>query len=430
MFGLLAAEEAGYPCPNPQTIERGMARLRQYLAQTGVQWDLAIKQGWNVAFAPQNGRRDTEVNDALYCLWVAALAPDRAKKYGIDTNAWFNRIDKTAGRAEMSDTGHALALELAAKHGYPALAEKLANELRARAQKAGDRVFWTKAGFSRWGDNTTEVTATVMKALVAHDPKDPLIPGVLAYFHSTKRGDRWDSTKDTACVLYALCDYLAAVQAGPAAAGVVTVALNGTESGSVKLDSPASKTVKFAGKDLKAGENAFRVTGADVSGGALVRVSVSFTRTDGALTPARDHGVKVSRTVSLRGADAQWSELASGASVPVGSYLKVRVTATPAAGDLRFFLIESPKPAGCETIPADDRRFPPSASATGHVLREDRESMTCFHYETFPQAAAEFVVLAEFAGEFTLPPARGELMYQPTSGGHSDAFVLKVTPKK
>ena len=102
--------------------------------------------------------------------------------------------------------------------------------------KAGDRVFWLKAGFSRWGDNTTEVTATVMKALVAHDPADPLIPGVLAYFHSTKRGDRWDSTKDTASVLYALCDYLAAVRAGQAAAGVVKVALNGAAAGEVKLD--------------------------------------------------------------------------------------------------------------------------------------------------------------------------------------------------
>ena len=71
----------------------------------------------------------------------------------------------------------------------------------------------------------------VMKALVAYDPNDPLIPGVLAYFHGTKRGDRWDSTKDTACVLYALCDYLAAVRAGPAAAGLVKIKVNGADDG-------------------------------------------------------------------------------------------------------------------------------------------------------------------------------------------------------
>ncbi len=99
-------------------------------------------------------------------------------------------------------------------------------------------MYWTTAGFSRWGDNTIEVTAMVMKALVAYDANDPLIPGVLAYFHATKRGDRWDSTKDTACVLYALCDYLAAVRAGPAAAGLVKVSVNGTDGGNVKLDRP------------------------------------------------------------------------------------------------------------------------------------------------------------------------------------------------
>ncbi len=427
MFGLLAAEEAGYPCPNPNTIPNGMARLKQYLDYTATQWDLAIKQGWEVAFAKTNGRRRTEINDTMFCLWVAAM--DRAKQAGIDLNPWFGRIEKTAERAELSDTGHALALELAVKHGHKPLAEKLAKELRKRAQKSGDRVFWTKAGFSRWGDNTTEVTATVMKALVAHDPRDPLIPGVLAYFHSTKRGDRWDSTKDTACVLYAMCDYLAAVRAGPAAAGIVKVSLNGTEVGNTKLDSPASKVVKFAGKDLKPGENAFTVEGADTAGGALVRVSVSFTRNDGKLTPARDHGVKVTRTISVRGVDNKWTELKSGATVPVGSYVKVNVDATHATGDLRFFLIESPKPSGCETVAAGDRRFPQDANAS-HVLREDREAMSCFHYEAVGAATAEFVVLAEFAGEFVLPPARGELMYQPTNGGHSDSFVLKVTPKK
>jgi uncharacterized protein YfaS (alpha-2-macroglobulin family) len=341
---------------------------------------------------------------------------------------WFGRIDKMAGRAEMSDTGHALALELAAKSGKKELADKLAKELRTRAQKSGDRVFWKKAGFSRWGDNTIEVTATVMKALVAHDVNDPLIPGVLSFFHSAKRGDRWDSTKDTASVLYALCDYLAAVRAGPAAEGIVKVLLNGVESGNLKLDSPASKTVKFAGKELKPGDNSFNVSGAATTGGALVRVSVSFVRNNGALTPARDHGVKVTRTISVRGADGKWTDLKSGASVPMGSYVKVKVAAAPTIGQLQYFLIESPKPSGFETVPAEDTRFGPLPG--GHVLREDREAMTCFHYETIGSATAEFVVMAEFAGEFTLPPARGELMYQPTNGGHSDAFVLKVAPKK
>jgi rRNA maturation protein Nop10 len=343
---------------------------------------------------------------------------------------WWARIEKAVGTPVMSDYGHALALELAVKHDKRDLAKKLAAELRKRAKKSGDHVYWTTAGFSRWGDNTVEVTAMVMKALVAYNADDPLIPGVLAYFHATKRGDRWDSTKDTACVLYALCDYLAAVRAGAPAAGLVKIAVNGVEDGTATLDSPVSKVVKLSGKTLKPGENVIKVTGPGEVGGALARVVVSFTRGRAADIPARDHGVKVVRTLSLRNADGTWTELKSGATVPTGSYVKVRVVATPAPGvDVRYTLLESPKPAGGETVPADDPRFRPAERA--YVLREDREAFTAFHYEEVRGAfAAEYVVLTEFAGEFRTAPARVELMYKPAVGGHSDSFVLKVAEKK
>src|SRR4029079_11473144 len=158
--------------------------------------------------------------------------------------------------------GHARALELGVRHNKRDLAKKLAAELRKRAKKSGDHVYWTTAGFSRWGDKHTEITAMVMKALVAFDANDPLIPGVLAYFHATKRGDHWDSTKDTACVLYALCDYLAAVRAGAAASGLVKVSVNGAVGGEVKLDGPASKVIKLNGKTMKPRQKVFTVRGA------------------------------------------------------------------------------------------------------------------------------------------------------------------------
>jgi len=420
LFGLIAAEEAGYPCPNAATIPRGLERLNQYLGSMGAQWDTVTQK------AERNARFPI-VNDAMFCLWVAS-----GKMNAEQMKAWWPRIEQAAGTEWMSDSGHAYALEIAVKHKQKELTTKLAGELKKRAKKSGDHVYWTKAGFSHWGDNTTEVTATVMKALVAHDTMDPLIPGILAYFHGTKRGDRWDSTKDTACVLYALCDYLAAVRVGPAAAGIVKVNANGTDDGNVRLDSAASKVVTLTGKNLKAGENVFKVTGPDATGGALARVVVSYTRGRGADIPARDHGVKVERTLSLRGADGKWTELKTGASVPTGSYVKVRVTATPGPGNtLQYTLLESPKPAGGETVPSTDPRFVTSGDALAHVLREDREAMSCFHYEQGAgMVHADYVVLTEFAGEFRLTPARVELMYKPTVGGHSDSFVLKVTEKK
>ncbi len=420
LFGLITAEDAGYPCPNERTITQGLLRLDLYCREMGMTWDTILQKRQPNANYPV-------VNDALFCLWVTTL---RVIPSHMDD--WWGRIEKSIGTDLMSDAGHAYALEIAISRGKKDLADKLAAELHKRAKKSGDHIYWTTAGFSHWGDNTTEVTAAVMKALVAHDPTDSLIPGILAFFHGTKRGDRWDSTKDTACVLYALCDYLAAVKAGPAATGLVKITLNGADDGNVKLDSAASKSVKLTGKTLKAGENVFTVTGPETTGGALARVVVSFTRGKDAEIPARDHGVKVERVISLRGADGKWSELKSGTTVPVGSYVKVRVTATPGPGtEVNYTLLESPKLAGGETIPADDTRFAKDMTNSGYVLREDREAMTCFHYEHAAGVfVADYVVLTEFAGEFRIAPARVELMYKPTVGGHSDSFVLKVTEKK
>ena len=262
LFGLIQAEEAGYPCPNPNTIPTWHGATEAVPRQHGgCDWR---HRCWSIRTRPNSRVRSTTPCSACGSYDAKADELLRLVKSVIGGRGSRRR----SARRCMSDYGHALALELAVKHKKKDLADKLAAELRKRAKKSGDHVYWTTAGFSHWGDNTTEITAMVMKALVAHDPNDPLIPGVLAYFHATKRGDRWDSTKDTACVLYALCDYLAAVRAGPAASGLVKVSVNGAAGGEVKLDGPASKVVKLNGKTVKPGENVFKISGANATGGA------------------------------------------------------------------------------------------------------------------------------------------------------------------
>lgn len=410
LYGLLEAEKAGYAIPNEHAIQAGLNRLKGFLA--GIQGSLAN---------PNPGASSAaQINDGLYCLWVLS----HREKVPAE---WWAGIARYAGTDTMSDYGHALALELAVKEGRRPLADQIAAELRKRAKRSGELVSWRTAGFSRWGDNTFEVTAAALKALVAYNVDDALVPGVLAFFQSTKRGDRWDSTKDTAVVLYALCDYLAAVKAGPAAAGEVTLAVNDGPARKLKLDGPLSKTLTLPGKDLKPGGNVLSIRGGGEAAGALARVVVKFTRGEAAV-PAREHGIRVTRDLMLRGADGKWVILKSGATVPKGSYVRVAVTATPTAGNaLSYTLVESPKPACGETVPADDRRFQKDLATGGYTLREDREAMTCFHVEATKTAVvAEYVFLAEFAGEFRLPPARAEMMYRPDTSGHSDSFKLTV----
>jgi hypothetical protein len=109
-----------------------------------------------------------------------------------------------------------------------------------------------------------------------------------------------------------------------------------------------------------------------------------------------------------------------------GSYIQSVVRADqPDAQQMRYVLVENPRPTGCEFIPEDDRRF--NQPSSPHVLREERVPLVAWHHEEIPpQIENTCVLYAEMEGEFVVPPARVELMYQPEVTGHSDSFRFMV----
>jgi uncharacterized protein YfaS (alpha-2-macroglobulin family) len=335
-----------------------------------------------------------------------------------------------AAKKKLSDYALGLAVEMAAAKGREDLARTLVKALRARAKKSGGHVYWETAGFSRWADDRFEVTAQALKALVAYDRKDPLIDGVLLFFTATKRGDRWNSTKDTAMILYALADYLAKTDYNPGATKSLAVSVNGGPEQTVAFADQLTKKVTVPGDKLRPGKNtlSFRTE----MTGVLYRAVFRYWKKGRSIEPM-DRGVTVKRTFHLLDAKGQPAkELKDGDTVPHGSYVASVVDAThrlPAP--MHYVLVENPKPGGAETVPANDARFSAqNARCTHHVLREDREAMTCFHHEQTPQTlSVRNVFLAELAGEYVVPPARVELMYQTDTRGHSGSFVLKVAQK-
>ena len=84
-------------------------------------------------------------------------------------------------------------------------------------------------------------------------------------------------------------------------------------------------------------------------------------------------------------------QLKNGDTVPRGSHVVSMVNGTHRLPvNMRYVLVENPKPGGGETVPADDARFAAQhQQCTPHVLREDREAMTCFHHEVTGQAVSD-----------------------------------------
>jgi uncharacterized protein YfaS (alpha-2-macroglobulin family) len=317
-----------------------------------------------------------------------------------------------------------LAAEMAAQQKRPLLAGRLADTLRTRAKRRGGQAHWTTAKFSRWRDDPHEITAVVMKALVAYNPQDELIPEIISYFASTKRGNRWNSTKDTAMILFALCEHLAATKARPGAKPNVVFHLNDGKRRTVSFEGGMTRKLVLPASALRTGRNA--ITFGPGAEGTLYRLVLRH-RVQGRHLAARDDGVQVTRTFWLQGPRRR--QLKPGDTVPRGAYIQCTVQGRGADGErMRYVLLASPKPSGCEILPADDRRY--RSSAAYSVLREDKTTGVLTHHEEASTSVNSTCYFhAELAGEYVVPPAAVEFMYDSSRGGHSGTFHFTVKDK-
>lgn len=401
LYGLLQAEKAGYTIPNETAIQRGLQRLRYFI-------DAMHNQ-------------PSQVADRIYCLYVWS---HREKLEQVHWD-WLADQQKSG---KLSDYANALCVEMCVAQDKKELAKKFVENLRATAQKnSSGHISWKTAGFSRWMEDPFEITAAAMKAIVAFDKDDPLIDGILGFFAATKRGDRWNSTKDTAMILFALCDYLAKANYNPSAKNELTYTLNADKGGTVKFDDKLTKKIVIDGSDLKNGDN--KLTFQTEMTGVMYRMVLRYWKSGRDIVPM-DKGIKVTRKFYLWDEKTKQlkKELKDGDTVERGSYVVCDVTATyETPGGMRFMLMECPKPSTAEFIPVDDPRFASIQHNTGYALREERMASVAFHHEQAGQAMMNRVImLAELSGDYVVPPAFVELMYQTEVRGHSGTFGLKV----
>jgi uncharacterized protein YfaS (alpha-2-macroglobulin family) len=392
VWGLLRAERAGYKLPNEATLPRGLDRIRQLIEQrTG----------------------DDQLSDRTYLMYVYG------QKHKLP-DVWWSWL--VARQNKLSDYALALALEIAVTRGDGVIADRFATALRTRAVKASGGAHWQTGSFSRWMEDPIETTAVAMSALIAHDATDPMLAEVISYFVATKRGDRWNSTKDTAMVLYAMTAYVRAHRISSSVAPSVDYTVDNGPSHRVTFPDRLSRTVTFDGKLSRKSTLAF----ASSSPGVMVRAVLRY-RTKGRDLPASADGLVVARTLHLLDATGKRiKQLAKGDRVPRGSYVESAVTVTHGKPELmRFLLIEDPKPAGAEALPVEDRRMPRQLKQWN--LREDRETHLAFHHQQVgPQTEVRSVFHLETAGDLAFVPASAELMYQTATRGHSGSFTLRV----
>ena len=397
LYGLLEARAAGYGV-DEQAIQRGLNRLKAFIDAMG----------------------QPQAADRIYCMYVWSFHADLEK-------AWWDFIEAEVDRGKLSDYALALSLEVAARKGRGELAARLATALRKRVREDSHGLHWTTAGFSRWGNDPFEITAAVLKAFAVHNHDEKLIPGILDYFARTKRGNRWNSTKDTAMVLFAMCEYLFRQDGSGQVSRQVRMTINDGPARTVDLSDGLTARVRLEGAALKSGRNV--VAFEKACPGTMFRLVLRHRRSGQDLAPSAV-GVSVARRLTLLNESGQAvRELRNGDTVPRGSYLLSSVTVQKQDGaTMRYLLVCNPKPSSAEIIPADDKRF--TAARSNCVLREDKTVGVLFHHEQTGNVQDSCVFLAEMAGEYVLPPAQAEMMYDSDVRGHSGTFRLKVVDEQ
>lgn len=401
LYGLLLADQAGWEIPNDDALERGLDRVESFLA-----------------WMPTDAAADW-----IYNLYVYAHGRDVQPE-------WWARLEREVDVESISDYALAMALELAARHSRIELADTCLARLEARAQVHRGTAHWTTAGFSRWGDDRYEITAAVLKALAVHAPEHELVPKILSWFAETKRGGRWNSTRDTAAIVYAVCELLTArpdAFDGGAGSAIVVEASGGWRE-TVSLVPGETSVLELPRERLLEGVDRLEFHGA--APGAMFRAILRWDRR-GLDVPSAENGLRVTRWFDLVDISTGQSvrRLESGESVPAGSYVRSTVAVERIDGgqEMSFLLVQNPKPSTCEILPVGDVRV--SLSSADHALREDRTAGVAWHHERgYRQLHDVCVYRAELAGTWVAPAATAELFYESWVGGRSEPFVLVVEP--
>jgi alpha-2-macroglobulin len=312
--------------------------------------------------------------------------------------------------------------------------------LESKAKHTGTLVSWPSSYnplLEISDDNSAESTAFALRFLTHADAKSPLLEPAAQWLVLNRNGGYWwNSTEQTAMVLFGLVDYLAASQELNADFDV-DVLLNGSSIGKrhftpADAASGADLAVDVAAAQLHPGSNVVQVN-KHGSGRAYWSVqgkyysteqklyqqgtlSLNLTRDYFKLVPTTKDGQIVYRLDPLKG------------PVAVGDTLAVHlaVNGSPA----KYLLIEDPIPAGTEFVQqADSYNILDQPQTwqywyTRSEFYDDRAAF--FATESSGRHESFYLLKVVNPGSFAISPANVQPMYQPGIQATSDLLHLQV----
>jgi alpha-2-macroglobulin len=311
---------------------------------------------------------------------------------------------------------------------------------------------WRDASMSRggihWGggwlnsryyeDNSSaETTALAMMAVMKLTPTDPRLPLIMRWLMSERSYNHWNSTRDTAAVLYAATQYLSMSKETTPDYGY-TLFDNGRVIGGGRmakgdLFSPECEIV-IRPRDVHKGANVIRLrkTGPGVLYYTIE--CVQYVERDQTLRTITGSGITISREYrkfiprwndSLRYNVLQPSDW-TARSFTSGDVLQVRLIVN-SPRQYQHILVEDYLPAGCEAF--DRGRVEPWEWTYWWVDMDVRDERVSFYVDTLPagRRVLEYQMRAWRPGSYHALAPLVQAMYEPTvkATGVEDEFEVR-----
>jgi hypothetical protein len=398
MTGLALARDADHMVAH-EVFSRGLQALRNHLAA------------------------EQDANIQAYLLYALTMAGQKDEVV---------RARLTDKLGELNDYSKALLALVLKKDGRPT--KEVLDSLSKDAQVVGGTAHFAGGDKGGWLDHQIEVSAAALRAYIACDPKNEIVPKLVGWLALRRQGNYWASTKQTAMVVYAFVDYLALTgDLNPDM--TITLSVNGDKVFSERVTKENWQKFdgmrKFSASQLNAGENTITIekTG---TGTPIYSVYAKYYAEAENMAPSQG-GIRVDRTyarVIHENGKEIILKLESGATVTSGDEIQVTLT-VDADRDYEWLMMDDPLPSG----------FEPVREYYGHYgwhwnywysrkeFHDQKVSIAMTHLY-HGQHVAQYRMRAETPGDFHALPSQVFNMYHPEIGGNSAEFRIKVEDKK
>ncbi len=384
-----------------------------------------------VKWLRENGKTENRPDLRAYAAYASAIA-------GSPDNAVLGELH--GKRSTLS--AYALAfLGLALDAAKDKRAADIAPLLEAKVKTSDLEAWWEAAKDDLMDidvDSSPEATAYALKFLTRLKPDSPLLPKAALYLvNHRNQGYYWNSTKQTAMVIYGLTEFVG--KSGELKPNfTATVYVNDKAVLTKRFtagDALLPATLRLTSDQLVSGRNKIRVTREgegrlywSARGGYYSQAARPGNRGGRQLDVVREY---FKMTPNKTGDKIVYDlEPVKDDAVKQGDLIAVKLTVK--GDDWRYLMVEDPIPAGAELVERDDLyKFSskPSWWEAWYTRRELRDDRAVFFQTWWSSGENRFTYLMKIVnpGDFRVSPPRVEPMYQPQYFAAGDASKLEAT---